>query len=837
LSSCLRSTYSVVPFGQDELSFSSLAPHFDVHYFLERAIYLLSNQLLSYYGRHRQQIDRILESLLHRVPKGVLLELLERNTPSIRAAWERLVRLSYMSYRKDLFTLLLTVGIQHHQWADGRIHEFLDMAATLNCVDVARDLINIGARCMTVHIFTAIHAKSRDCLTFLIKDFDLDDLIRDDDDGWEVSNFGIFLLEALKLGKWKHLDPADYDLKNELFRNTLNTFLDRGGNVDLKLPATIFNRRDRQLFIDIPNTWVPSLLDMALYRNLDLFHYLIPYSQEFWSKITRPGIYLAAKQGTEPLQRLLESCTEQFGNKSKFLELVLVEQFLLPGSDIDIDFDTVLGLVQLGVDITLPSLKQDMSLLLHLLVTKARNKVLTEKAMVVVKLLLQNGAAIEPSILAAAVADQGLGRLQMLNHFGCDLRSNGPLALAKAISLNNFEAVTWLLQNGVDKDATIPHKDLSVISMAIRWNWNLPFEEISNTRHQHTSFEMLRYLVTYEPDIKPSQSREFALFEDLLRYSRLRAQEIIQLCLDSGADRFPELEAGEPLLEMCFSPNGYRQRPICEALELFTFLVEQGASVQSDSPLSHVVCQTGSLESIQWLLDTGANINAYPKIDVAPTARRYTPLQAAAGLCNMEILSSLLHKGADINQPAFRCRGRTVLQAICEWNPLSSEEEDDKDQLLRFLFDHGANANAPPAMHHGMTALEISAQQGDLRTAVLLVGHGADVNVIGGKRFIWADFPQRLRPLDGAVHCGRLDVTKFLLNTGAISGDPGQTGYDGAIRIAERQNFYGISDAIRNHLASHIQTWGTNPQVLLAPKAVETVDMGDQICDVCHGPM
>jgi hypothetical protein len=40
------------------------------------------------------------------------------------------------------------------------------------------------------------------------------------------------------------------------------------------------------------------------------------------------------------------------------------------------------------------------------------------------------------------------------------------------------------------------------------------------------------------------------------------------------------------------------------------------------------------------------------------------------------------------------------------------------------------------------------------------------------------DFPDRIRPLDGAVENGRLEMVKFLLNTNAISGEPGQTGYD-----------------------------------------------------------
>lgn len=39
-----------------------------------------------------------------------------------------------------------------------------------------------------------------------------------------------------------------------------------------------------------------------------------------------------------------------------------------------------------------------------------------------------------------------------------------------------------------------------------------------------------------------------------------------------------------------------------------------------------------------------------------------------------------------------------------------------------------------------------------------------------------------MNPLDGAALCGRLDMVQLLLNVGAKSAQPGQTGYDGAIK-------------------------------------------------------
>ena len=603
-----RSTYSIVPFEEEAPSFSSLAPNFDIYYFLERAIYLLSNRLLHHGGK--QQIDEFLENLFRRVPNRVLFGLLESNTPSIRVAWEHLVHLSYKCGRKDHFTLLLTVGVRHRQWLDDRIDQYLFYAARLNCVDIVRDLIKIGARCNVDHIFGAIHADSRDCLTVLIEHFELNSVtstvvIVD----FSKKTFGDFLLASM--------NPFLYlmGVRIELFWSTLNVFLDRGGNVDLIPPAQKFNYIEQVLFRDIPKTWHPTPLDKALYRDLDMFHHLVPYSQKVPSTITRSGIHLAAKKGNPTLRKFLESSNEPLGDKNRFLELVLAEQFLL--SRPHIDFDTVHGLVQFGVDITLPSLRQDVSLLLYRLVVKAHVQGLSEKAMAAMKLLLQKGATIEPYILSAAVADKGLGLLQTLNHFGCDLRNDGALALATAVSLNNFEAVAWLLQNGVDINATVPgKKGRSVISIALESPRYLeepfcfPFAERYQTRPP--SFKLLRYLVVHRAGlgIRPDEMSEFILVHDLIRCSTLCAKDIIQLFLDSGVDNCHQLEASDPLLETCFY---VRDRPKSEALDLFLFFFRQGASVQSGSPLSHLVYYGGSLELIQQVLDAGADINAYSK--------------------------------------------------------------------------------------------------------------------------------------------------------------------------------------------------------------------------------
>jgi ankyrin repeat protein len=54
--------------------------------------------------------------------------------------------------------------------------------------------------------------------------------------------------------------------------------------------------------------------------------------------------------------------------------------------------------------------------------------------------------------------------------------------------------------------------------------------------------------------------------------------------------------------------------------------------------------------------------------------------------------------------------------------------------------------------------------------------------------------------LDGAAEHGRLDMVQLLLNLGAESEEPGATGFDKTIELAEKYNHSAIVDLLRDHL-------------------------------------
>lgn len=256
---------------------------------------------------------------------------------------------------------------------------------------------------------------------------------------------------------------------------------------------------------------------------------------------------------------------------------------------------------------------------------------------------------------------------------------------------------------------------------------------------------------------------------------------------------------------------------------------------------------------IKLLLDGGANIHEY--------SDGITPLQAAALTQNLELFTQLIQLGADVNAPARGdSNGGTVLQFICSWDTASAEDRIQQKSLIQLVISKNADVNAPAHGLYGATALQLicvdsqgnpemqahkheliklfiklgadvnaepgpgsrtplqkCAAQGDLATAALLVQYGADPHHHPVCRSFYGIKGEERRSscaLDTAVDNGRLDMTKYLLNVGALSGDPGDTGYDGALKIAKINKYRSIGDVIREHIATVERRHGANPLLL-----------------------
>ncbi|OTB06015.1 hypothetical protein M426DRAFT_319378 [Hypoxylon sp. CI-4A] len=96
-------------------------------------------------------------------------------------------------------------------------------------------------------------------------------------------------------------------------------------------------------------------------------------------------------------------------------------------------------------------------------------------------------------------------------------------------------------------------------------------------------------------------------------------------------------------------------------------------------------------------------------------------------------------------------------------------------------------------MFKGATALQFAAIHGNLEMAIILIEHGARLDVPPPRS------PHGRWPIEGAAENGRLDMIQLLWNANNGPFDDKQC--QKAIRLAEYQGHFGCSDLIRELMA------------------------------------
>lgn len=227
------------------------------------------------------------------------------------------------------------------------------------------------------------------------------------------------------------------------------------------------------------------------------------------------------------------------------------------------------------------------------------------------------------------------------------------------------------------------------------------------------------------------------------------------------------------------------------------------------------------------LLQLGARVNTCSREATSRTALQTVCAQEAETPGEMDrqwrLVRLLIEHSADLSPPANDSRASTPLQLICRQSRHSEEKAHHIHQMFRLLLDCGADVNAEPGPEAG-TALQNCAAQGDLEKVVMLFQHGADPNAFpqlsrwtpwdnkGSRRGDWCS------ALDLAARAGRLDMTHFLLGVGALSANPGATGYQGAIDLARDTGQNTVADVIEHHVKQLVGLHNDNPHMLIAGK-------------------
>lgn len=175
-------------------------------------------------------------------------------------------------------------------------------------------------------------------------------------------------------------------------------------------------------------------------------------------------------------------------------------------------------------------------------------------------------------------------------------------------------------------------------------------------------------------------------------------------------------------------------------------LIAAGADVNRESSIYGLPLSTAARDrrSTQRLLDAGANVNG--QLPDRPTA-----LQQACNRPDIDTIQLLLDAGADINAPASANRGRTALQAAVQRGYVP---------IINLLLQNGADCNALAAESCGGTALQFAAMEGRSSIVLLLLRAGAEINAAPSTR-------GGRTALEGAAEQGRLDVVSLLLKNDA----------------------------------------------------------------------
>jgi ankyrin repeat protein len=442
-----------------------------------------------------------------------------------------------------------------------------------------------------------------------------------------------------------------------------------------------------------------------------------------------------------------------------------------------------------------------------------------------------------PAAFAAALSvparQNNFELVEFLVQSGVDPKD--PAALAIAARQNNFEVVEFLLQRGASPNVFISAQ-IAKLAVLKEIHFNITaqgsqeqvyslqaiaagFGAVSSD--ERSSLRMFRFLAERGAKfvIGPNDTTPFAFIMLLLETGRGDPELFakIKFVLSTLKQSIRQAKPPAFLLEMCAWGRG--GTPDKEGVKIFEYLLDGGADVNHGSPLAALINSEAPKELVERVLDLGAKLDAYTAIGSSVSDATRTPLQAAASRGNEDLVYRFLEQGANINSPARGRYGRTALQAICSWNPATEKEHRRKMTICDVLLNSGAEVNAAPASHGGMTALQATILNGDLELAEILIRNGADVNGppyrsnTGNKGHYF-----KFSVLDLAAQCGRLDIAELLLNANAVSGLPGITGYDGAINLAQHHCHHAVASLISEHLGNSMKPEGDLLSFWTAPK-------------------
>lgn len=789
--------------------------------FVSTSIYLLSNNL-----HDQRDGDKGLQllCLLFEHDAHLFTQILQSEPTTGRAALESLIY-STSHDQKDIYRFLLEFGIRH-QWLNLSNPILLTRTLQMECptnlvLSVFEYYCRFGEKHWQYILDSILMAYSKGYLVvaeLLVQNFDINVVVPSHND---MSVFLAFLRK--------------FDNNDDSHWRVLDFFLANGADVDRLLPSSWYPRKPARWWYDkneITRALRPTILDRCFQQNRSLFERLAKYSKIPKSTFTKTGLLISLHKGPAGLRdylRTREPATQIYNWRCmrEPLEFLLDDQCrperweniaddtiqTIPEPDLKI----VRSLIEYGVGRNRNSkFLPDLHSLLGDVLVQLRNE-FTDDGLQLLDTLVQIGADIREEHLEDAVELEGTRFLEWLQPRVKNFSAKAAMALAQAALHNNFEAVEFLLQSGADPNAFINlrtarrhySKQLGFSNMthaaleqgysvqAISAGLERVFLCWGGSPLPRASLRMSQFLAERGAKlvIDPNDSTPFAFIALLLEKAWGDTELLGKVKFVLSTFKKSKNWTNPPsfLLERCVeSKIEAPMQDTKERLKVFEYLLDEGADVRPVSPLAALVHFGAPKELVDRVLHLGAELNAYNS-QLYGATRLQTPLQAAASQGNEDLVYMFLEEGANANSPARGLHGRTALQAICFWHPATEKEHRRKMTICDILLNNGADINAAPARQRGETALQAAVTAGDLELTALLIHKGAHVNAPPPTK---ADYCA----LDLAAQYGRLDIVKLLLDSNALSGHRGMTGYDGAFNIAQRWRHHAVASLIRDHV-------------------------------------
>lgn len=670
------------------------------------------------------------------------------------------------------------------------------------------------------------------------------------------SVFVLFMIDLWRLSQT--IDSrSDKLTSNALsaYLRTLDWLLDAGADVDSVVSS--------DLVANARPSWRLTCLDLAYYSHRTIFERVKEHSQQMNRELTRAGLCEAFINGEATMSRYLSSVSSLTTLKARHcLEAILADQFLMIDESKD-PKHSVLAMTPNQISIARaliqgavsPHCGGTLERALERVVKAAVQWGMDEDLAYLIEYFTREGALVSLDALMCCLQSTGCEILDTLLLHAPDV-DDCETALLVAADRDNYEAVSLLLRSGVDinRDCCPPS---SSRLRAGNYRFDFLIQDCTILGHLMTNPRqgnsekrqaMWAYLVGRGARLRLRQSHTSCyrlLYNIILNYRKSSFKNFRWDAFHFVLQHENKLSPSQWRSLLALSTQSYKSD-----WRIIQTIIEQCNTF--DEPILAAAITSGcDMHVVNNLVRHGQSIHDF--------SGGRTPLQAAAERLDLDIMFYLIQRGANVNAPGEPGRipigretGGTALQRVCAYQAESSDELNRKRRIIEFLTHHheadvnapalssgdstalhllvgsidqsktsvvealelcsllleqGANVNGAPGFE-GKTALQSSAEKGIMEMTLFFTMHGADPNIhpvwevgVANEGRNYRGFSGRwCTALDLATYHGRLDMTQFLLEIGAVSGHSGATGYQGASDLALEKGHQAVIDVIRRHV-------------------------------------